>query len=91
MQNFPIKIPKIHRELFIKIMRIMNVTAIFMTVACLQLSAKSYSQNVTVSGKNLSIEKAFSSIKTQTGYTFWYNVELVEKAKKLDVSIRNNH
>ena len=89
MQNFPIKIPKIHRELFIKIMRIMNVTAIFMTVACLQLSAKSYSQNVTVSGKNLSIETAFSSIKTQTGYTFWYNVELVEKAKKLDVSIRN--
>ncbi|HET7118176.1 MAG TPA: TonB-dependent receptor [Hanamia sp.] len=67
----------------------MNVAILLITVACLQVSASGFSQSVTLSGKNIPIEKIFSSVKTQTGYTFWYNLELVEKAKKLDVNIRN--
>jgi len=79
----------INKGLLIKTLRIVNVAAVLMTVACLQVSAKGFSQNVTVVGKNLSIEKVFSSIKAQTGYTFWYNVALVDKAKTEDVNIRN--
>lgn len=89
MQRIIIKTPRIKRGSFKKILRIMNVAILLMTVACLQVSASGFSQSVTLSGKNIPIEKIFSSVKTQTGYTFWYNLELVEKAKKLDVNIRN--
>ncbi|MGN6531949.1 MAG: TonB-dependent receptor [Ginsengibacter sp.] len=67
----------------------MKLAVILFVGFCLQASASGYSQNVTVSGKNLSMEKVFSRIKVQTGYTFWYNVELVNKARKLDLDIRN--
>ncbi len=79
----------IHKELLFKTLRIMNVAAVLMTVACLQVSAKGFSQNVTVVGKNLPIEKVFSSIKAQTGHTFFYNVALMQKAKKENVNIKN--
>lgn len=67
----------------------MNVAAFLMTVACLHVSARGFSQMVTVSGKNISVEDIFSSIKTQTGYTFWYNLDLIKKSKKVNVDIRN--
>jgi len=89
MQRITIKNPVIKRGLFKKIMRIMNISIFLITVACLQVSADGFAQSVTVSGENVPIEKIFSSIKNQTGYTFWYNLELVAKAKKLDVNIRN--
>lgn len=80
----------IHREeTLLKTVRIMKLTIILLAGFCLQVSAKGYAQNVTVSGKNLSLEKVFSLIKTQTGYTFWYNVELMSKARKVDLNVRN--
>jgi TonB-linked SusC/RagA family outer membrane protein len=89
MQRITIKNPVIKRGLFKKIMRIMKISIFLITVACLQVSADGFAQSVTVSGENVPIEKIFSSIKNQTGYTFWYNLELVAKAKRLDVNIRN--
>ncbi|MDE3182756.1 MAG: TonB-dependent receptor [Bacteroidota bacterium] len=79
----------IQRGVLIKTLRIMNVAAILLTVACLQVSANGFSQNITLSGKNVPVEKVFSQIKAQTGYTFWYNVALIDKAKRTDVNIRN--
>lgn len=66
----------------------MKLSIILLTAFCLQAQARGFSQNVTVSGKNLSMENIFAVIKAQTGYTFWYNVELVSKAKKVNVNIR---
>jgi TonB-linked SusC/RagA family outer membrane protein len=89
MKNSILKISSVHRELPVKILRIMNVAFILLTVTCLQVSARGFSQNVTIQGKNVSIEDIFSSIKAQTGYTFWYNLELIKKAKRVNVDIRN--
>ena len=53
--------------------RVMKLIAIFMLSACLAASAKGHSQSVTYSGKAVNIETVFSAIKTQTGYSFFYN------------------
>ncbi|MEO6720213.1 MAG: TonB-dependent receptor [Ferruginibacter sp.] len=67
----------------------MKLTAIILLAACLQISAKSFTQNVTLSEKNAGLEKVFSSIKKQTGYTFWYKTELLDEAKKISISVKN--
>jgi TonB-linked SusC/RagA family outer membrane protein len=89
MRSIQIKGPVFHGQLFIKVVRIMKAVIILLTLACLQVSAKGFSQTVTLIGKDLSMEKVFSSIKEQTDYTFWYKLEIVEKAKKVDLNIRN--
>lgn len=90
MQSGLLRIPFLCRgKLLIKTMRIMRLTIILLIGFCLHASAGGYAQNVTVSGKNMTMEKVFSRIKAQTGYTFWYNVELVDKAGKMNLDIRN--
>lgn len=77
------------KEPFLKITRVMKLTIILLAGFCLHAGAKGYAQNVSLTGKNLSMEKVFSLIKAQTGYTFWYKVELLDKAEKVDLNIRN--
>ena len=68
---------------------IMKLTAILILMACLQVSAKSYSQRVTVSMKDAPLQKVFKEIQRQTGYNFLYPIELLDKAGKVDVKIEN--
>ncbi|MEO6733468.1 MAG: TonB-dependent receptor [Ferruginibacter sp.] len=67
----------------------MKLTAVILLATCLQISAKSFTQNITISEKNAALEKVFLSIKNQTGYTFWYKAELLEDAKKVSISVKN--
>lgn len=65
---------------------VMNLTAILLLTVSLQVSAGSVlSQTVSLSGKNVSLEKVFKVIKKQTGYDFWYESKLVKQAKKVDI------
>ncbi|MBO9591951.1 MAG: TonB-dependent receptor [Niabella sp.] len=57
--------------------------------ACLQVKANGYSQTVSLSGTNISLEKLFKEIKKQTGYDFWYEGKLIRKAKKVDIRVTN--
>ncbi|MGF6926077.1 TonB-linked SusC/RagA family outer membrane protein [Chitinophaga sp. W2I13] len=67
----------------------MKITAILLTVVCLQISAKSLSQQITLSQKNAPIQKVFEEIKKQSGYRFWYEDAMLTKSKPVDISIRN--
>ena len=60
----------------IKTLRVMKLTTLFVCVAFLQVSARGYSQNVTLTVKHASLETVFSSIERQTGFTFYYQIEL---------------
>lgn len=71
-----------------KTWRIMRITAVLLLAACLQVSARTSAQ-VTLSGKNLSLEKVFSEIRRQAGYEFLYNVYLLEKAKPVSLDVRD--
>lgn len=70
-------------------MLIMKLTAIILLTACLQVGAKGFSQTVSISGRNISLEKLFKEIKKQTGYDFWYEGKLIRRAKKVDIRVAN--
>ena len=66
----------------------MKLIAIFLWVACLHASASGISQQVTLSGKSISLSDAFKEIKKQTGYLVFYRADVVGKLP--GVSIRAN-
>ena len=72
-----------------KTLRVMKLTAVLLLAACLQVSAKSNAQSVTLSEKNASLEKVFKEIKNQSGYTFVYRDEWLKKASKVNIDLRN--
>ncbi|GAO42725.1 TonB-dependent receptor [Flavihumibacter petaseus] len=72
-----------------QVLLIMKFTAILLFTVCMQVSAGGYSQTVTLSGKNISLEKVFKEIKKQTGYDFWYEGKLIRQAKKVDIQAVN--
>lgn len=76
------------RRLTKQLLRTMKFTAILLLVACLQVSAKGYSQNITLSEKNASLQKIFKQIHKQTGYQFFYEDELLNQAGKIDISVK---
>src|SRR5689334_15312255 len=91
-----IKPPQLKRRLFAKTcpaglrgaLLIMKLTATFLLIACLQVSAKGYSQ-ITLSESNASLEKVFQKIEKQSGYLFWYNNAMLRQARKVDISVHD--
>lgn len=67
---------------------IMKFTAIFILAACLQISARTTAQ-VTISEKNVSLEKVFKAIEKQSGYHFWYDEALLKSAKPVNIHVQN--
>lgn len=72
-----------------KIPRIMKLTAFFLVACFLQVSAGSYSQEVSLAVKNASIEKVFRQIEKQTRFTFWADAKLLDKSKPVSVEFKN--
>lgn len=50
----------------------MKLVIFFIVVSCLQVSASGYGQTVTLSGKDMPLEKVFKEVKRQTGFSFVY-------------------
>ncbi|WP_438940074.1 carboxypeptidase regulatory-like domain-containing protein, partial [Chitinophaga hostae] len=67
----------------------MKLTVLFLLSVCLQLSAKTSAQNVTITADKMSLEKVLRSITKQTGYDFWFDSHLLERANKVDLTIRD--
>lgn len=74
---------------FTQTLRIMRITALLLLIASLQVSAKGFTQNVTLQLKNVSLETLFSHIKEQTGYSFLIDQKVMRKTKRVDVNISN--
>ncbi|HTI90251.1 MAG TPA: SusC/RagA family TonB-linked outer membrane protein [Puia sp.] len=66
----------------------MRLTAFFLLAACLQLSAKGFSQKVTLRERNTPLKTILQKIKAQTGYDFFYNLKAVELAGNISVDVR---
>ncbi len=72
-----------------KTLRIMRITAFFLFVACLHVSAESFSQNVSITVKNSSLEKVILEVKKQTGIYFILDEGLLRKANPVDLQVKN--
>ncbi len=73
-----------------KTLRIMKLTAILLLGCFLQVSAKGYSQAITLSEKNAPLEKVFRAIEKQTGYLFWYDNSLLKDAKRVTIEAKGS-
>jgi len=76
------------RTLIKKLIMRINLCAIVIFVTCFQVSATSFGQVVTLNEKNANLQSIFDKIGKQSGYKFWYNLELVKDAKPVSVSIK---
>lgn len=76
-------------QLFSQTWRIMRLTIVFLIISLLQVSARGYTQNITLSKKQISLKRVFAEIEKQSGYQFFYNEKLLAKASKVSLSLRN--
>lgn len=60
-----------------------------MLAAFLQVSAAGLSQKVSLTAKNIPLEKVFSEIEKQTGYSFWYKTSLLKNTDKITIELKD--
>lgn len=68
---------------------VMKLTVILLLSACLQVSATGFSQNITLSEKNVPLQKVFKQIHKQTGYQFFYEDELLNKVGRIGIHVKD--
>lgn len=76
-------------SLITKTWRTMKLLAILMISGSLAASAAGFGQTVTISGKNISIEKTFRLIKKQTGYSFLYTKSQLQSFNPVSLQVTN--
>ncbi len=72
-----------------KMLRIMKITSLLLLAICLHVSASTFSQSITFSGRNVPMKKIFATIKQQTGYVVWGKSELLQNAGPVSASVQN--
>lgn len=72
-----------------QLLLVMRLMVALLTMASLGVSAKGFSQTVTWSGKNVSLEDIFSAIERQTGYVFFYNDADMVNAGTVSISLKD--
>ncbi|MFT3702640.1 MAG: SusC/RagA family TonB-linked outer membrane protein [Agriterribacter sp.] len=73
---------------FRKVFLIMKLTAFFLFVLCLHVSARVHSQKISLSLSKASLIKAFSIIEKNTKYRFVYNDEYIPYSHKVSVEAK---
>lgn len=76
--------PAPKRQIIMKI----KLTAIFLLALSLHISARSFSQKVTISGKALTLDRVFEQIEDQTGYQFIYDKALLRKVTPVTLHLK---
>lgn len=77
------------RRLLTKTLMVMKLTAILVLVACLESHARGYSQGITISLKNGSLEQVFKEVKKQTGYSFIYTREQLQHTVSITLQMKD--
>jgi TonB-linked SusC/RagA family outer membrane protein len=72
-----------------KTLLMMNLTAILMLTACLEVSAMGRAQQITLSEKNIPLKRVFSEVHKQTGYLFFYDLKELKDSKPVTIAVSN--
>ncbi|MBS1664170.1 MAG: TonB-dependent receptor [Bacteroidetes bacterium] len=76
-------------QLTAKILLCMRITAILLLAFMTHVSATGVAQTVTLSGKNIPLEKVFREIHGQTGFNFFYRSEWLSQNDKVSLYVTN--
>lgn len=83
------RVPPHTVPLLSKTLLIMKLTIVLLITACLQIHAEGNAQTVTLDEKNVAFEKIFKVIQRQTGFNFFYKDELLQKAGRVTVQVKD--
>ena len=72
-----------------KLPLVLKIVTILLLVGVMHVSAASYSQSVSLSAKDKSLESVFKDIKKQTGYLFFYSGQVDLHGKTVSVELRD--
>jgi len=68
----------------------MKITAFFILAACLHVSAHGYAQKkITLAVHEVPLEKVFKEIQKQSGYSFWYKTQQLDKATRITLNLKD--
>ncbi|WP_443946436.1 SusC/RagA family TonB-linked outer membrane protein [Pedobacter sp. AW1-32] len=67
----------------------MKLTAIIMITFFMHVSARSFSQQITFSAKNVTIERIFREVEKQTNYRVLYTTNTLNDATTINVNFKN--
>ena len=73
----------------IKALLVMKLTVVLLIATCLQVSARTWCQNISISQRNTSLERVFKEIHRKTGYQFFYQDELLRDARAFNINVKN--
>ncbi len=71
----------------VQMRRIMKLTFFLLFACCVHLSAKTFSQDISLSVRDAPLKSVFKAIKKQSGFVVLYNQELLEKAHPVSLSV----
>jgi TonB-linked SusC/RagA family outer membrane protein len=72
-----------------KLFLLMRLTAFLVLAFSLQVTARTTAQQVTLQVKDAALREVFQQIKRQTGYSFVYTSQMLEKAERVDLTVKN--
>jgi len=78
-----------HRWISPHIMLVMKITTFLLLIGVLHATADTYGQKVTLSERNVSLERVISLLKQQTGYDFLYGANLHSDTRKVTIEAKN--
>lgn len=72
-----------------KLFKTMKLTVLLFMIGCLQISAKGYSQSITLNVNAASLDKVFSAIEKQSDYHFFYKYSDLKLANPVTIQVVN--
>ncbi|HWV68288.1 SusC/RagA family TonB-linked outer membrane protein, partial [Chitinophaga sp.] len=78
-----------HRSIYKQLMIAMKLTVLLLTAAFLQVQATGLAQSVTLSARNMPLQKIFTAIQQQTGYVAFYNKEMLARTTPVSLNVQD--
>lgn len=78
-----------HVRLLTKIWRIMKLSAFFILITFLQISAKGLAQKITLAERNKPIQEILIKIEQQSGYKFWYHSGVLDGTHNVSIDAKD--
>src|SRR5690606_33763869 len=72
-----------------KIKRIMKLTFLMLTLACLQVSARTYSQNISLKMYTVELKRILINIEKKSEYRFLFDESVLKGKPKVSIEVEN--
>lgn len=77
------------KSLFTKLLRVMKIATFFLLAGSMYVSAKGFSQTVTISVRNAPLVKVFKAIERQAGYGVFYDPRFFKDTKPVSIELKD--